>query len=241
MRATGSWCKPKRTPEAVSVYLACLKRGAVYVPVNTVYTKPEVEYFIADCEPRLFVASRGFDTDVQVAVLDGEGSGTFWRESTSTPMATVDRAGRRPRRDHLHLRHDRSLEGRDAHPRQPALQRGDTVSCMGLARRRRVAARVADLPRARLVRSLALCIPECDAGGSAEAFRRCGIAARTSPRHRLDGCADVLHPTPGRGVVRCRVVCQHAPVHLGFGTADGADLRGVRTAHGLSNSRALRQ
>ena len=82
----------EKTPEAVSVYLACLKRGAVYVPINTAYTKPEVEYFIADCEPRLFVAARGFDTDAQVAVLDGEGAGTFWRHSASTPMATADRA-----------------------------------------------------------------------------------------------------------------------------------------------------
>ncbi|MYJ74926.1 MAG: AMP-binding protein [Gammaproteobacteria bacterium] len=82
----------EKTPQAVSLYLACLKRGAVYVPINTAYTAPEVEYFIADCEPRLFVASSGFDTDVRVAVLDGAGAGSFWRQSTSTPTATVDRA-----------------------------------------------------------------------------------------------------------------------------------------------------
>lgn len=32
----------EKTPEAVSLYLACLKCGAVYVPINTAYTRPEV-------------------------------------------------------------------------------------------------------------------------------------------------------------------------------------------------------
>ena len=44
-----------KTPEAVALYIATLKVGGVYVPLNTAYTPPEVEYFIADAEPRLFV------------------------------------------------------------------------------------------------------------------------------------------------------------------------------------------
>jgi len=82
----------EKTPEAVALYLACVKSGAVYVPINTAYTKPEVEYFIADCRPALFVASGRFDADVPVAVLDDEGSGSYWREAAAAPGPTVDRA-----------------------------------------------------------------------------------------------------------------------------------------------------
>ena len=46
-----------KTPEAVALYIAALQVGGVYVPLNTAYTPPEVEYFIADAEPRLFVRS----------------------------------------------------------------------------------------------------------------------------------------------------------------------------------------
>ncbi|MDE0661271.1 MAG: AMP-binding protein [Gammaproteobacteria bacterium] len=82
----------EKTPEAVAVYLACVKSGAVYVPINTAYTKPEVEYFIADCQPALFVASGRFDADVTVAVLDDDGAGSYWREAAAAPVLAVDRA-----------------------------------------------------------------------------------------------------------------------------------------------------
>ena len=49
-----------KTPAAVVLYLACLKAGAIYTPINTAYTAPEVAYFLTDAEPKLFVAG---DTD----------------------------------------------------------------------------------------------------------------------------------------------------------------------------------
>ncbi|MCY3839066.1 MAG: AMP-binding protein [Gammaproteobacteria bacterium] len=82
----------EKTPEAVALYLACVKSGAVYVPINTAYTQPEVEYFIADCRPALFVAGGRFDAEVPVAVLAGEGSGSYWRETAVATVPTVDRA-----------------------------------------------------------------------------------------------------------------------------------------------------
>src|ERR1700754_3860745 len=36
---------------AVALYLATLKCGAVYQPLNTAYTLAEVEYFLADAQP----------------------------------------------------------------------------------------------------------------------------------------------------------------------------------------------
>ncbi|WP_374533130.1 AMP-binding protein [Phenylobacterium sp.] len=44
-----------KSVEAVAVYLATLKVGAVFLPLNTAYTEAEIEYFIEDAEPALFV------------------------------------------------------------------------------------------------------------------------------------------------------------------------------------------
>ncbi|HLY78970.1 MAG TPA: AMP-binding protein [Caulobacteraceae bacterium] len=41
--------------EAVMLYLAALKLGAVLLPLNTAYTAAEVDYFVTDAEPSLFV------------------------------------------------------------------------------------------------------------------------------------------------------------------------------------------
>jgi malonyl-CoA/methylmalonyl-CoA synthetase len=43
--------------EAVMLYLACLRAGAIYIPLNTAYTPTEVAYFLRDAEPRLFVCA----------------------------------------------------------------------------------------------------------------------------------------------------------------------------------------
>ena len=42
---------------AVALYLACLRAGAIFVPLNTAYTPAEIEYFIKDAEPRLCVSA----------------------------------------------------------------------------------------------------------------------------------------------------------------------------------------
>jgi malonyl-CoA/methylmalonyl-CoA synthetase len=39
----------------VALYLACLRTGAVYVPLNVAYTAAEVAYFLSDAAPALFV------------------------------------------------------------------------------------------------------------------------------------------------------------------------------------------
>jgi malonyl-CoA/methylmalonyl-CoA synthetase len=44
-----------KSPEAILLYLACLRIGGVYLPLNTGYTGEEIRYFLADAEPALFV------------------------------------------------------------------------------------------------------------------------------------------------------------------------------------------
>jgi len=43
--------------EAVLLYLATLRIGAVYLPLNTAYTAAELSYFLTDAEPSLFVVT----------------------------------------------------------------------------------------------------------------------------------------------------------------------------------------
>ncbi|MBY0421371.1 MAG: AMP-binding protein, partial [Parvularculaceae bacterium] len=40
--------------ENVALYLAALRGGFVYVPLNTAYTPDEVGYFLGDAEPSVF-------------------------------------------------------------------------------------------------------------------------------------------------------------------------------------------
>lgn len=47
--------------DAVALYLACLRVGAIYVPLNTSYTATEVDYFIEDAAPTLTVTNANFD------------------------------------------------------------------------------------------------------------------------------------------------------------------------------------
>ncbi|MEM9734053.1 MAG: malonyl-CoA synthase [Pseudomonadota bacterium] len=44
-----------KSMEAVMLYLATVRCGAVFLPLNTAYTRAEVAYFIGDAAPRLFV------------------------------------------------------------------------------------------------------------------------------------------------------------------------------------------
>jgi malonyl-CoA/methylmalonyl-CoA synthetase len=45
----------EKSPDAIALYLACLRAGAVFLPLNTAYTLAELEYFLGDAEPHLVV------------------------------------------------------------------------------------------------------------------------------------------------------------------------------------------
>ncbi len=56
-----------KSAESVLLYLACLRVGAIYIPLNTAYTAAEIAYFMGDSEPQLFVcqpASREALTEI---------------------------------------------------------------------------------------------------------------------------------------------------------------------------------
>lgn len=46
-----------KSTDALMLYLATVRVGAVYLPLNAAYTPAEIDYFIGDAEPRVFVVA----------------------------------------------------------------------------------------------------------------------------------------------------------------------------------------
>lgn len=89
-----------KSPQAVALYLACLRIGAVYLPLNTAYTPTEVAYFLGDAEPSLLVCRPqaeqplrdviGDNKALLVMTMDGKGQGTLTTAAdTSEPKTEV--------------------------------------------------------------------------------------------------------------------------------------------------------
>lgn len=47
----------EKSVEALALYLACLRIGALFLPLNTAYMPAEMDYFIGDAEPTVVVSS----------------------------------------------------------------------------------------------------------------------------------------------------------------------------------------
>ena len=89
--------------DAVLVYLACLRIGAVMVPLNPAYSSAELEYFLGDSEPALLLARPEAAADAaavarlcrspQVETLGTNGDGSFAArvaaETTPAPIAAT--------------------------------------------------------------------------------------------------------------------------------------------------------
>ncbi|MCE9663244.1 malonyl-CoA synthase [Halomonas sp. M5N1S17] len=90
-----------KSPEAILLYLACLRIGGVYLPLNTGYTADEIRYFLADAEPALFVcrpaaldqaravASETGCPAVETLGTDGDGS-LMQAAERATPHDTIE-------------------------------------------------------------------------------------------------------------------------------------------------------
>lgn len=48
-----------KSPAAVILYLACLRAGVVFIPLNTAYQESEIAYFLSDAEPKLLAIGPG--------------------------------------------------------------------------------------------------------------------------------------------------------------------------------------
>jgi malonyl-CoA/methylmalonyl-CoA synthetase len=94
-----------KSPEMIVAYLACLRAGAIFLPLNTGYTLAELDYFIGDatpslmlCRPKTLEAMRGLGATRGVGAVESLGDardGTFWAkvEAASPEFADVPRKG----------------------------------------------------------------------------------------------------------------------------------------------------
>jgi len=62
----------EKSPEALMLYLATLRAGFVYLPLNTAYRAEEIRYFIADAQPSVVICSpQNFGWVSQLAFAGG--------------------------------------------------------------------------------------------------------------------------------------------------------------------------
>ncbi len=61
-----------KSMEFVLLYLACLRVGAVFVPLNPAYTPTELAYFLDDAKPQVLVCDPDADATHDLAALAGE-------------------------------------------------------------------------------------------------------------------------------------------------------------------------
>jgi len=92
----------EKSPQAVFLYLACLRAGAIYLPLNTAYTREETDYFLDDAQPKVMVCPpdrfeeiaslcRGRDIP-QLFTLGPAGEGTLMEKSRAQSPAFLTAA-----------------------------------------------------------------------------------------------------------------------------------------------------
>ena len=95
----------RKSPQALFLYLGSLRAGAVYLPMNDAYQRNEIEYFLNDAAPRVFVCRpqiRALAEELAAKAgvthlleLDDDGSGSLTEAASSQPdhFTTVSRTG----------------------------------------------------------------------------------------------------------------------------------------------------
>lgn len=87
----------EKSPRALLLYLACLRAGLVYLPLNPAYPEAELDYFLGDAEPALLVCRPESRTKLEplasrrrvgaLLCLDGDGEGSLAEAAeTFAPM-----------------------------------------------------------------------------------------------------------------------------------------------------------
>ncbi len=81
----------EKSPEALVLYLACVRAGLIYLPLNTAYGENELAHFVSDAEPALIVCDPSGRKTFQelsngvVLTLDADGHGEFMTAIDGAP------------------------------------------------------------------------------------------------------------------------------------------------------------
>lgn len=89
-----------KSPEMIVTYLACLRAGAIFLPLNTGYTLAEIEYFVGDatpalvlCRPKSLADMKALGARLGVGAVESLGDhrdGTFWEKAKAASPDFVD-------------------------------------------------------------------------------------------------------------------------------------------------------
>lgn len=83
-----------KSPEALALYLGCVRAGVILLPLNTGYTPDEMSYFIGDAAPGFLVVDPGAEAALRPAAeaagadlmtLDGAGNGSLTQALADAP------------------------------------------------------------------------------------------------------------------------------------------------------------
>jgi malonyl-CoA/methylmalonyl-CoA synthetase len=83
--------------EMIDLFLACVKLGVIFVPINILYRDREITHIVTDAEPAAVVSKNEFSSKAPIW-----NPADLMREAAAFP-------------NHLHLRHHRTFEGCSAH------------------------------------------------------------------------------------------------------------------------------
>ncbi|MCE6982904.1 malonyl-CoA synthase, partial [Pseudomonas frederiksbergensis] len=92
-----------KSVDALMLYLGTLRCGAVYLPLNTAYTPAELDYFLGDATPRVFVIrpqalqalsaiAERHGATLQTLDEQGQGSLSQWVSEAAIEFKGVPRA-----------------------------------------------------------------------------------------------------------------------------------------------------
>ncbi len=88
-----------KSVQSLFVYLACLRAGYVYLPLNTAYQRSELSYFIGDAQPRAVVCRPRSEEEMAamaagaaVFTMDEEGAGSMLEAAASCSTEAAIRA-----------------------------------------------------------------------------------------------------------------------------------------------------
>ena len=88
-----------KSPEMIFLYLACLRAGALFLPLNPAYTSAELAYFVADASPALLVCAPSRQAEFRrlaaahagrVETLGDNGDGSLMAVAATMPATFAD-------------------------------------------------------------------------------------------------------------------------------------------------------